>query len=458
MKMLFYENKKIKELIHILFRGSQRSSNIKKNIVGSFLIKGFSILIQLILVPLTLGYLNTDLYGIWLTVSSILMWLGFFDIGFTLGLRNKLSEALANGDILRGRKLVSTTYAIMFAIFFPLCVILECIVPFVNWSMLLNVATVYNEEISQVMQILVVSFCLQMVLNVLGTVLTSFQKVAISGIFPVVGNFLSVIVIYILTKTTQSSMLDLAITVSYLPIFVLCISSIYMFRHSLSIVSPNWKYIEFSLVKDLFSLGIKFFVIQVQMLVMYQATNILISNVSNPANVTAYNIAYRYIGTALMLFTLVVGPLWPAFTEAYTKSDFAWMSHTYKKMVRLYRWVVLLIFIMVVFSPIVYQVWIGNSDIVPWSMSVMVGLYTLSSSWDSLQVNLINGIGKIKLQSYITLIGLFLHIPLSLFLGKYIGALGVVTSMLLINMTYAIFFTIQINKIINKRAVGIWNK
>lgn len=98
---------KLKETILNLFKGSQRGANIKKNIAGSLLIKGFSILIQLILVPLTLGYLNTDLYGIWLTVSSILLWLGFFDIGFTLGLRNKLSEALANGDILRGRKLVS---------------------------------------------------------------------------------------------------------------------------------------------------------------------------------------------------------------------------------------------------------------------------------------------------------------------------------------------------------------
>ena len=449
---------KFKNTIHKIFNGSQRGANIKKNIAGSLLIKGFSLLTQLILAPLTLGYLNTDLYGIWLTVSSILLWLGFFDVGFTLGLRNKLSEALANGDIVRGQKLVSTTYAIMIVIFVPLCIILEFIVPFVNWSTLLNVPVAYNTIISHVMQVLVISFCLQMILNVLGTVLTSFQKVALSGAFPVIGNFLSVIVIYILTKTTLPSMLNLALTVSYLPIIVLAVSSAYMFRHSLASVSPKIKYVDFSLVKDLFSLGVKFFVIQIQMLVMYQATNILISNVSSPADVTAYNIAYRYIGTAMMLFTLVIGPLWPAFTEAYTKSDFGWMQRTYKKMACLYRWVALLIILMVVCSPVVYKLWIGRVDVVPLSMSVMVGIYMLSSSWDSLQVNLINGIGKIKLQSYVTLLGLFLHIPLSLCLGKYIGALGVVSSMLLINLTYATFFTIQINKIINKKAIGIWNK
>ena len=276
--------------------------------------------------------------------------------------------------------------------------------------------------------------------------------------FPVIGNFLSVIVIYILTKTTQPSMMNLAMTVSYLPLLVLVISSVYMYRNSLSSVSPNIKYVDFSLVKELFSLGAKFFVIQVQVLVMYQATNILISNISSPGDVTAYNIAYRYVGTAMMVFTLVISPLWPAFTEAYTKSDFEWMQRTYRKMSRLYKWVALMIILMIICSPLVYKLWIGRTDVVPFSMSLLVGLYMLSSSWDSLQVNLINGIGKVKLQSYLTLVGIFLHIPLSFLLGRYIGALGVVTSMLLINVVYASFFTVQIRKIISRRATGIWNK
>ena len=453
--MSFFKLDKIRQS---LSAGSQRGTNIKKNIVGSLLIKGCSILVQLILVPLTLGYLNTDLYGIWLTISSILLWLSFFDVGFTLGLRNKLTEALAKGDIVKGKKMVSTTYAIMVVIFIPLCVILEFLVPYVNWSALLNIQQTYNETIVQVMQVLVISFCFQMIFNVLGTVLTSFQKVALSGMFPVIGNFLSVIVIYILTKTTQPSMMNLAMTVSYLPLLVLVISSVYMYRNSLSSVSPNIKYVDFSLVKELFSLGAKFFVIQVQVLVMYQATNILISNISSPGDVTAYNIAYRYVGTAMMVFTLVISPLWPAFTEAYTKSDFEWMQRTYRKMSRLYKWVALMIILMIICSPLVYKLWIGRTDVVPFSMSLLVGLYMLSSSWDSLQVNLINGIGKVKLQSYLTLVGIFLHIPLSFLLGRYIGALGVVTSMLLINVVYASFFTVQIRKIISRRATGIWNK
>ena len=93
--------------------GGQRTLTVKKNIIGSVAIKGCSILIQLLLVPMTLGYLTSELYGIWLTVSSIILWLNFFDVGFTLGLKNKLSEALALNDSRRCKALVSTTYAVM---------------------------------------------------------------------------------------------------------------------------------------------------------------------------------------------------------------------------------------------------------------------------------------------------------------------------------------------------------
>lgn len=438
--------------------GDTRGNKIKKNIIGSFFIKGCSILIQLLLVPLTLDYLSTEIYGIWLTISSILLWLGFFDIGFTLGLKNKLTEALALGDLKRGKTLVSTTYAIMIAIFIPLWIILELIVPHIDWSTFLNISPIYNEQIIQVMQVLVTCFCLQMIFNIIGTVLAAYQRVAISGAFPVIGNLISIIIIYILTKTTAPSLLNLAIAISYLPVIVLFISSIILFKNKLKDVSPSFKYFDFSHVKDIFNLGIKFFIIQIQMIVLYQATNILISNVSTPEDVTAYNIAYRYIGTALMIFMLILGPLWPAFTDAYTKKDYSWMKRTYHKMIKIYACIILLIILMVAFSPIIYQIWIGDSSIVPIMMSINVGVYIAIRSWDNLQVMLINGIGTIKLQSYVTLIGLILHIPLSLWLGKYMGALGVITSMIIINLIYSIFFTLQIHKIINCSAQGLWIK
>lgn len=443
-------------IISKLNSGSQRSTNIKKNIIGSLFLKGISILVQLLLVPLTLNYLSTELYGIWLTVSSIVLWLSFFDIGFSLGLKNRLAEAIAKNDYKTGKGLVSTTYIMLISIFIPLGVILECVVPLVHWSSLLNVDTAYNDTLIDVIRILIISFVFQMVFNTISVIVAAFQKVALSNSFPVIGNVISLIIIWLLTKYTNPSLRNMALTISFVPVSVLLFSSFILFNNRLRPVKPSLQYFNPAKIKEIFSLGFKFFIIQVQVIVIQQATNLLISNVSNPDYVTYYNIAYRYIGTAMMIFTLILGPLWPAFTEAYVKKDYHWMKLIYRKLSKIYIMVLGMIVIMCILSPVIYPIWIGSTTHIPLAMTISLSVYFCLVSWDSIQITLINGIGTVKLQSYITLIGLILHIPLSLFLGRYIGAYGVVASMTFITSIYSILFTIQIRKILSHRAHGFW--
>ena len=440
------------------FSGNQRSVTVKKNIIGSLCIKGCSIVISLMLVPMTLGYVSSELYGIWLTLSSIMVWLGFFDIGFTLGLKNKLAEAIALQDWNRGKALVSTTYFMMVLIFVPLCIVLELLIPYVNWAVFLNVNPAYNNEIIRALYVLVACFCLQMIVHVLTAVIAAYQKVAFSSAFPVIGNFLSLIVIFMLTRLYPPSLTALAFAISAMPVLVLVIASVILYHGRFKAVSPSIKAIDKIHIKDLFGLGAKFFLIQIQVVVLYQCTNILISNVAGPNEVTAYNIAYKYLSVAMMVYTIILSPLWPAFTDAYTKKDFTWMRNIYKKMIKVYAASACILVFMVVCSPLVYHFWIGTKATIPFAMTLAVGVYMIVYTWDSLQVMLINGIGSIKLQTYVTLIGLVFHIPMSLFFGKYIGATGVVVSMTVITVVYSFFFTVQINKLLKRKAAGIWVK
>lgn len=438
------------------FSGNQRSVTVKKNIIGSLFIKGCSIIISLMLVPMTLGYVSSELYGIWLTLSSIMLWLNFFDVGFTLGLKNKLAEAIALGDWDRGKSLVSTTYFMMVVIFVPLCLLLELLVPHIDWASFLNVDSIYNDEIIRTLYVLVGCFCLQMIVNVLTAVVSAYQKTALSSAFPVIGNFLSLVAIFLLTKLCPPSLVVLAIAISVMPIVVLFIASIFLFSRKFKAVCPSIKSIDRVYIKDLFGLGAKFFLIQIQVVILYQCTNILISNVSGPDEVTSYNIAYKYLGVAMMVYTIIISPLWPAFTDAYTKKDFVWMKNIYKKMILIYLLSTIVLIIMLLVSPFAYKIWIGEKVQISYLMTIIVGIYMILHTWDALQVQLINGTGKLKLQTYVTLLGLILHIPLSLFLGRFIGAIGVVCSMIFINLIYSTCFTIQIHKILNRTAKGIW--
>src|ERR1035437_1248303 len=75
--------------------GHSRTVRAKKNITISLVLRGVSIFISLIMVPLTIHYISPVKYGIWITLSSIVGWFGFFDIGLGHGLRNRFAEALA---------------------------------------------------------------------------------------------------------------------------------------------------------------------------------------------------------------------------------------------------------------------------------------------------------------------------------------------------------------------------
>lgn len=409
---------------------------------------------------MTLGYVSAELYGIWLTLSSVILWLNFFDVGFTLGLKNKLAEAIAKKEWERGKALVSTTYFMMLVIFVPLCLILEMIVPLVNWSGFLNVSAEYDAEIVRTLHILVLFFCLQMIVNVLTAVVSAFQKVALSSAFPVIGNFFSLIAIWFLIRLWPPSLLALAFAVASMPVFVICVASAILYSHQFRSVAPSFRCVHIKYVKDLFNLGARFFLIQIQVVILFQCTNILISNVSGPEDVAAYNIAYKYVGIAMMAYTIVLAPLWPAFTDAYTKQDYTWMGNVYKKMTKFYFMSVGVVLLMMAVSPIVYRIWIGNKAEIPLAMTLWIGVYVIFYNWESLQVNLINGIGAIKLQTYVTMLGMIGHIPMSLYLGEYLGfgAIGVIVSMIVINIVYCIFFTLQLNKILSQKALGIWLK
>ena len=62
-----------------------------KNIIGAFVVKGGSLIISVVLLPLYLRFFGDQtVLGIWYTILSILNWVVLFDLGLGQGLRNQL--------------------------------------------------------------------------------------------------------------------------------------------------------------------------------------------------------------------------------------------------------------------------------------------------------------------------------------------------------------------------------
>jgi O-antigen/teichoic acid export membrane protein len=440
-----------------LTRGHERSLEAKKNILASFVIKGFSISISLLMVPLTINYVNPTQYGIWLTLSSIVAWFSFFDVGFGNGLRNRFAEAKAVGDLGKARIYVSTTYLVLTMIFAGVWLTFVAGNQFIDWSMVLNAPVDLKAELSLLALIVFTFFCLQIVLQTISTVVIADQKPARSAMFDTAGQFLTLVAVFALTRVSEGSLVKLGTALGSIPVLVLLVASIWLYRTHYRAVAPSLSLAKKAYAKDIMKLGVQFFVIQIAVIVIYQTTNIVIAQVSGPADVTVYNIAFKYFSIAMLVFGIIMGPFWSAFTDAFARSDYAWMKRTEARLRMVALAGLALIIIMIAAAATVYRLWIGEAVQVRWSVSVVVAIYVATNIWNMLYSMLLNGMGKIRLQLYVSLLGTALNIPLAIALGRVFGIEGVVLSSILLNLISAIYAPIQVKRLLDRSAKGIWN-
>ncbi len=449
----------INSLFNKFFSGHQRSVKAKKNILSSFVFKGISIIISLLLVPLTIDYLNPTKYGIWITLMSVIAWFNFFDIGLGNGLRNKFATAKAEEKDDLARTYISTTYAIVSIISVALFIIFFIVNQFLDWGKILNTSTDLV-ELEKLVFIVFSVFCLQFIIKLINVVFIADQRPAMSGLINTIGSLFSLITVIILMKTTQGSLLYLGASFSIINLVVPLLAGVWFFNTSYKKYKPSLKHVDFSHLKELMSLGLRFFVMQGAALVVFMTDNIIISQISGPQDVTPYNIAYKYFGIVTMIFTIITTPLWSAYTEAYVKKDFTWIRQITKKVYQLWGVVFVGLLLMLLLSNYAYHIWIGDKVIVPFLLSSIMALWVLISTSTMVFSNFLSGISKIKLSLWHSVFVTIANIPLSIYFAKNLGmgSAGVILASVICIFPRAIFQPIQYWKIINEKATGIWNQ
>lgn len=445
-------------VLNYFHKGDVRSAKIKRNIIATFIIKGLGILVGLTVVPLTIHYINPTRYGIWVTLASMMAWFGYFDIGLGNGLRNRFAEAVAAGEHELARIYVSTSYAILAVFIGVILILFLCINPFLDWTRILNTPASMAEELVYLSNIVFVLFCIQFVLQLITSVYIADQKPAKASLFQFSYNVVVLIIIYILTKTTTGSLLKLGITLSLTPVVVYIISSILVYKTEYKIYAPAFRFIQFKYAKDLLNLGIRFFIIQIMILVVFTTSNIIIAQLFGPAQVTTYNIAYQYFSLITIVFSIIITPFWSAFTEAYFKKDLDWIKRSMKNLVLIWLGFIFLSIIMILLANFAYKIWVGKEINIPMQITILLGMYVTLYNWNIIFSYFLNGTGHIQLQLYYYILIGLINIPMAIVLGKKLGIHGVIFSMIICLSFGAILLPIQYYKIISGKTKGIWLK
>lgn len=437
----------VRKLKRILLGGDQRTSKAKKNILLSIGIKACSILVSLVLVPLTLGYLNKYEYGIWLTLSSTLMWINYFDIGLGNGLRNKLAEALADSDVKIGQVYISTTFALLTIIMVVFYLLYYVCHFFFSWNAILNISS--NElstDLDNLVLLVLLFFCLNFILKVIGNVYLAKQLSVVNDLMIFVANVCSCIIIYILTLTTEGDLAKVALVYSVSPVVVYLLAYPITFSYLYKDLAPKWSCINFRYSKSLLSLGGQFFIVQIACLIIFSTSNLFITQLCSPSEVTVYNIAFKYFSVITMAFIILITPFWSAATDAYARKDFAWIKRSVGMMMKFWALLEIVALIMLLVADYVYNVWVNLT--IPFSLSILMFLYVSIVNWNNLFAYFLNGIGLVRTQLYSSVIASMLYIPLAIFLGHIWGMNGICLAMCIVLFLSSIVLPIQYRRII----------
>jgi O-antigen/teichoic acid export membrane protein len=431
------------------------------NVCISFLTKGGTAVISILLVPIFLKLLTKGEFGVWNTLSTIINWFYFLDIGLSNGFKNLFTRAVVEENFSLAKKYVSTIYAILLAISILFILSFELILPYLNWHSILNFDIQTVPTFNWVIQVVFLSFAFKLALTVLNTTLVANQQFSKGMILEFISQIIIICFAYWMLQNDVKSFLFIAVISSITSVAITFFATIYFFGFgNLRPYSPSIQLVDFSLVKELFGKGAQFFVIQVAVLVTFTGNNLFIAQFFGQESVAEFSVLSKYFSIPIMGFILVIGPFWSGFAEAYFKKDFHWVKVSIKRLLLVWMGLFFGLLLMVVFFKDISKLWVGDLELINPSLVWLYGLFVLINAFNSIFSYFLNGVGAIRLQLVWTLITGVCSLPISFVLCSIdgLGMSGVIISNLICLLPGAIIGPIQYLKIINQKATGVWIK
>lgn len=438
--------------------GEHRSVKIKKNIIASFLIRSISIAINLSVVSLALSYVNTIQYGIWVTLTSVINWFTYFDFGMGNGLRNKLATAVSFEEYDKAKRYISTTYAIFSLIGLSVFFLFSIISPHIDWNQILNIPAAVNDDIHLALLMLVGTLCIQFVVQIINTVLNSMQETAKAELVTMLGQAGMLIALIVLKYTVKGNLKVLMIALNIVPLIIVLLSSMFFYTKRYKSIAPSLKSVDFQYAKSILNLGGAFFLIQIGSLVLFQTDNIILTRILGPEAVTKFNVTYKLYSVIIIVFSIIAAPYWSAFTDAWAKKDYQWINKSIKRLRETWLFTSFIVVpVFFVLAKFIFKLWLPHDLVIASSLSIAMAVYVVFSTCLSFSCYFLYGIGKLRVLIVLYLLVMLTNVPLGIALGRLWGIEGVVLSNVVAFIFMSSILWIQTNKIMEKKAVGIWN-
>ncbi len=315
---------------------SQRSTVRYRRAVLSGLTSLFAKLIVLVTtvvsVPLTFRYLGMDRYGLWMTLTSIVLFLGFADFGIGNGLASAIFEAHGKEDRRLAHRQTSCGFFLLVSFAVAILLVLAAVYPFVPWGRLFGTSTALAaREAGPSTAILIACAALSMPLGTVLRVQIGYQQGFVGDLWNAAGNALALAGILYVTRSGGGLPL-LVLAAAGAPVLLTTLNWIVQFFYVRPWLRPSLALFERKGAVALAAVGGLFFVQQCFGLLYYVSDNLVIARTMGAAQVAQFAVLQRIFSIGLVAQYFMV-PLWPAIGEAIARGDLPWAHRTIRRAV-----------------------------------------------------------------------------------------------------------------------------
>jgi O-antigen/teichoic acid export membrane protein len=399
--------------------------------------KGAGLLVNAVTVPLTVHYLGSEGYGLWITISSAITMFFVLDIGIANTLTNLISKAYAAAD----NTLAATYFATAFWLVVGVATLLGlagCVFcRHLDWPYIFHIhEPKLAHEASFAVAAAFVVFLFALPTSLVSKVLGGYQELHVANLFATGGSIASLIgILAVLHFHGGLAVLVGVYAGCAAGANLICLFWICFFHKPW--MKPWPSRIRWNLVGDIFHSGSQFFLIQIAGLTVFNSDNLIIAHYLSPAQVTPYNVTWRLASYVTAVQALVAPALWPAYSEAYAKGDLAWIRSTYARN----RWVTIATLIggctLVLFAGRkIISKWAGPAAVPPVDLLWLMCVWMVIFSFTLNQSCLMGATYRVAKQAVISPLSAIVNLFLSILWVRPFGPLGVLLATI---VSYVIF-------------------
>ncbi|MCF6204598.1 MAG: oligosaccharide flippase family protein [Methylococcaceae bacterium] len=433
-----------------------RTKNYFKQIKVSGFYKLVTILASFIAMPIMIKYLGMEMFGIWATMLTLISWVMLFDFGIGNGLKNKVSESLAQDNPELAASFISTAYGIIGVVSLVFFLVLLVASFWLPWQIIFNTQAVTEIALREAILTLGFFIFFNFWISLANQIYHGLQKTSVVVLGQLISNVLALVFVYALYLFTVRTIVYIVWAYGISLVTANLALTLFLFNQHAHL-KPKFTLFSNQKIKPLMTLGLKFFVIQFAVLMMFLTDKILIIQLLGPTEVTSYEVVFKLFSVFTVLHSLIVMPLWPAYSDAYKRKDFNWIRNQLKKQLLI---AICLFFgagILAIIGPWVVKFWMGDTVKIKGILYFLFFIFIIFSVWVNVFAIFISGTGFLYFSVCVNIFIAVTNVPLSIFLVNYVfhGIEGVIIATLC-SMSLGLFFApYQVKMILNNKE-GIW--